>query len=83
MKEKKEVVEKKPRKKTVVLEEGVKEGRYFKFLLQLEHSVHERLLAQSLRRFGITATAYIRMALTEKLERDETSEVMMRKKYTR
>lgn len=63
--------------------EAVGDGEYFKFLLRLEPEMYERVKLQALRRYGMTASTYMRLALTERLERDEASEAAARKKHVR
>ena len=71
------------RKTKEEIKEIVKDGNYFKFLLRVEPEMYERVKNQALRRFGMTATAYIRLALTERLEADEKTEASVRKKHVR
>jgi hypothetical protein len=71
------------RKTKEEIKEVVKEGKYFKFLLRIEPEMYERIQSQALRRFGMTASTYIRLALTERLEKDEISEGQVRKKHIR
>ncbi len=61
----------------------IDENKFFNFLMRFDTDVHERIKLQALRRFGITVTAYIRIAVMEKLEKDETEEAAMRKKHVR
>ena len=63
--------------------EVAEDGKTFKFLLRLEPDVYERIKQQSLRRLGITATAYMRIAIMTKLEEDEASEAKIRGKHIR
>ena len=71
------------RKTKEEIKEVVKDGKYFQFLLRVEPEMYERVQGQALRRFGMTASAYIRLALTERLEKDEISEGQVRKKHIR
>jgi len=73
----------KVRKTTEEVLEAVGDGGYFKFLLRLEPELYERVKLQALRRYGITASSYMRLALTERLEKDELSEAATRKKLVR
>lgn len=45
-----------------------------KILITLEKDLYERIKCQAVR-FGNSASAYIRMAVSEKLEKDETSKM--------
>ena len=46
-------------------------------LLVLEKDLHERIKFQATR-FGNSAAAYMRMAMTEKLEKDEETEMPLK-----
>ncbi len=70
-----------PRKKDE--QEVIKElGDTVKFLLRMETDLYDRVKMQSLRRYSMSATAYIRMAIIERLEKDEMNEASLRKKFT-
>jgi len=52
------------------------------FPIRMDENTYSRLLAQA-SRFGLSVTAYIRVAFTERLEKDEPTQPTQQKKGRR